>query len=73
MIEAINRVLKDFKKRGNSEAPTKITPEEVIIMKLVTELLQPCTEFTNLLQADGVTSSVAIVGLAHAIEGVRTK
>jgi hypothetical protein len=54
---------------NKNQGPEVLKRQEVSAMTLITELLKPLASFTDLLQGDGITSSLAIGAFCHAIEG----
>lgn len=72
MIACVNEVLsiarKTLKGTQRKRVPLEIGEDESCCINVVRLLLEPFAELTNDLQGDGVTSSLAILGLMNAIK-----
>lgn len=74
MVEAVNSVLVSAKKHqqrvgGKTRIPSILNDEDVRNLQVLCQLLEPLADFTDELQADGITSSLAIIGGIRAIKG----
>lgn len=77
MKEAINNVLalaKETQRLSSGKKvklPTPLSNEDIEIISFVCELLEPLAELTDELQSDGITSSLAIIGVVNALRGMK--
>ena len=71
MAKSLNKVLKMFRAENTSKIvpPRLLMKREIASMTLIAELLKPLASYTDLLQGNGVTSSLAIGGFCLAVEG----
>lgn len=70
MLTCVNKTLREASralKKSKVSVPAQITPSEARSLMKVCEILKPLAEWTDELQANGVTSSMVIVGLIDTI------
>lgn len=72
MIEAVNDTLTEAKISSprRNRIPDPFDEDEISAIHVIRDLLAPFADFTNNLQADGVSSSVVFLGAINAIKGM---
>ncbi len=74
MKDAINSVLIEAKEyqrstHGRTKVPIPLKDDDIGCLKVIRDLLQPLSELTDDFQSDGVSSSMAIIGVINALRG----
>jgi len=72
MVNAINSVLKEAKQSASTckkkdNVPAALRDGEVSALRVILALLEPLATLTDDLQADGITSSLVIIGVINSI------
>jgi hypothetical protein len=60
-------VLQEANNTSGVNAPSPLTPEDFNLLRDVVNILEPFANLTDSFQADGVTSSIVIVGVLDAL------
>lgn len=66
MLTCVNQTLREANKalkKSKVSVPAQITQSEARSLMIICDILKPLAEWTDELQANGVTSSMVIVGL----------
>jgi len=71
----VNEVIREAKKTAKKQEkiPHPLSEEDLCIIRILCSLLEPWATLTDDWQADGVTSSIVLVGLLDAFKGRNTK
>lgn len=74
MKDATNDVLLEAKEyqrstNGRTKIPVSLRDDDISSLKVIRDMLQPLAELTDNFQSDGVSSSMAIIGIINAIRG----
>ena len=54
--------------KTKNKIPLVLEEGEISSLRVILTLLEPFADFTDDLQGDGVTSSLVLIGLIHAVE-----
>lgn len=66
----INSVLRDAKAdKACKNPPALFTENDFEIIDLLIKILEPMANLTDMLQGDGITSSMVIIGVLDALNG----
>lgn len=71
-MSQLNEILEEAKKEktSNKSLPRPFTEQEILDLRTLFEILEPVAVFTDELQADGVTSSLVLIGFVHCVNGI---
>lgn len=78
MKDAVNEVLLEAKEyqrisNGRTKIPGSLKDDDINSLKVIRDLLQPLAELTDDFQSDGVSSSLAIIGVINGLRGKNCK
>jgi len=65
----VNTVLYEAKSNKTGKVPPRLTDEDLVVLNILLDLLEPFAKLTDAYQANGVTSSIVILALINAITG----